>query len=1105
MSGTATYYTGTDRSIGTGTWTYKFNPTGEVLGATVTEVRFKLFIDYNNGSKVDLGDVDIWLAAPDGTKEKVYVNFDEWGSDTDDDNDSDGADDYDIHFIETDGKAKVGNTVFDPLYNEDVNGYWSLIVENQTGKVLDLNYFGIWVDYDSPPDLKIMDIDILGTQEVGQPVLIEVWIENIGDEWYAAPITLEYLVEGKVIGTSVLPGGLLAGDNNYETDLHTFTKVGVNQVEVRVAGGTDNNKANNTRKEYFDFDHNEPDLTVSDIKVTGDGKGGSGHFITATIENIGNATYWDDVKLEYLVEGAVIGTQTIGIGPISGIPKGWSNDETEFHVFNYTGAVDVEVRIVGSNDYDTGNDSLTETYFFGTPDEMADLVVSDVRVAGGWSKGDKVDFDVFIENVGDGGWNLLAGSPEVEYFVQYEGETNWQSVGTDTITLGLWSGGGGWQFNSFTLAQDGPFKVKAEVSGNDLEVSTTNNVWTEEFGHTREDVPQKTIVNSVEEVKLGMWLARTVYGDVDIPSGYRDTKTENGLNDRYDDYLKTQGFNVLTDEDFGDLYRPVDALSQFYSGGLFAGDVTGSIVDKDDPDSWQAQGLVAVGTDADGNKVLTLTFRGTDPKDFGEALTGQAWSHIGQYDYYESMRPLIDAALAYANDSKNGVDKMVVSGHSLGGSTADIFSIVDGHRLNKGVDLTVVSFASAGVHPGLLTYYPILKGMNGQYDPITMNTTGFQLNAPSYHIGISHALDPVTFPLANPTNPATKVPNQTLLLNVHLLEALTAIETPNIGTNDLPGYNFGAGHNGGLYWANVSQIMDDSLVEHLTSHRIIVGNSDYSKIPDMGGAEFGVFTEYVDYKTPGDDDDKGSKFLFGDARDEYILGFSGDDLIRGNSGLDLLSGGKGNDSIYGGDDNDHISGGSGNDQLFGENGNDRVIDGLGNDSVSGGSGSDKVATLSGINEVLGDSGSDLLIGGVQVDTLQGGTGNDIVMGDPGTGPLFGSDEIAGNAGDDILMGGRGADVFVFKPNDGDDIIADFSVADVQHLSGSTYAVSKFGTDFQIGVDRIKLDGFTTTDKGNVLSKLSDSSTGAVFSSEGVSITLYGVDAAELSTDDFLFA
>ncbi|MEO0363544.1 MAG: calcium-binding protein, partial [Pseudomonadota bacterium] len=39
------------------------------------------------------------------------------------------------------------------------------------------------------------------------------------------------------------------------------------------------------------------------------------------------------------------------------------------------------------------------------------------------------------------------------------------------------------------------------------------------------------------------------------------------------------------------------------------------------------------------------------------------------------------------------------------------------------------------------------------------------------------------------------------------------------------------------------------------------------------------------------------------------------------------------------------------------------------------------------------------------------------------------DRLEGGAGDDILRGGGGADVFVFRPGDGADAIADFDAAE----------------------------------------------------------------------------
>lgn len=1030
-----------DRTIGTGTWSYSFNPSGDVAGATVTSVSFKLFIDYNNRSKVDLGDVDIWIEAPDGKRDNIYDNFDGWGADTDDGNDSDGANDYDISFWGTDSKSRTPWG----LDGAQVNGNWKLIVRNDTGKRLDLDFLEVWVDYDAPVDYRVSDIKILGTQQVGQPVLIQSTIENVGDKYKLEQVNIEYLVEGEVIGTSRLEAGLLPGDNNIETELHNFDKIGANEVEVRIVGGPDRNTSNNSRTETFYFDHNQADLAVTDIRVTGNGLAGSNHFITADVKNVGNATHTGEVLLEYLVGGDVIGTQTIGLGGANVMLEGTTNSETELHVFSEVGASEIEVRIANpkGSDYSSANDSYSETFSFAAPPEQPDLAVTDVRVIGGWHVGDEVNIRAHLENIGTEGWNLAAGSVQVEYFVKYENDATWTSVDTDSLTFGLPDGWSNWEDATFTLAEAGPFSVKVEISGNDAELSTDNNSWSEQAGHSREGNAQKTVANSADDVVLATLLARTVYGNLDIPDLYR-AETINGLDDDYDAYLGTIGFDVLTDEDFGTDFRPVDELSEFREGGLFVGDQG---LASSDPEKWQAQGLVAVGDDGAGNRTLTLTFRGTDPEDTAEAALGQAWTGDGLHDYYESMRPLIDAALAYANDDANAIDKVLVSGHSLGGSTADAFAFVDAHRLDSDIDLTVVSLASAGLDMNFLHDTWLFKGMEGQFDPERVSDIFY--DAPfSYYIGISHHIDAVTYPLLNPLF-LPKLPNQTLLTNVNIDSGLTSIRTPNMSNDDKPGFNFGAGHNAGLYWANLSQIMADDLMEHYSDQRLIVGLSDYGTVADIDEQAFSVFEDYIYYGDDGNDDDWGGKALEGSLHDDYILGFSGNDWLEGSFGQDLLSGGAGNDTLKGEWDDDILDGGAGDDRLNSGAGNDVVEGGAGEDTLdySEAFGSVDVYlsmgmahklngrdTISGIENVDGTDQADRLVGDGNGNTLKGGAGNDILRGKGG------DDTLEGGTGHDNLRSGDGVDAL--NGGDGNDVLLALGGADI--LDGGA------GDDFLYG-------------------------------------------------------
>lgn len=66
---------------------------------------------------------------------------------------------------------------------------------------------------------------------------------------------------------------------------------------------------------------------------------------------------------------------------------------------------------------------------------------------------------------------------------------------------------------------------------------------------------------------------------------------------------------------------------------------------------------------------------------------------------------------------------------------------------------------------------------------------------------------------------------------------------------------------------------------------------------------------------------------------------------------------------------------------------------------------------SGNNMLYGYDGNDIIYGGAGNDTIYGGNNNDIISGD---------------AGNDTLYGGDGDDTYIFKNNDGIDIISDSS-------------------------------------------------------------------------------
>lgn len=161
----------------------------------------------------------------------------------------------------------------------------------------------------------------------------------------------------------------------------------------------------------------------------------------------------------------------------------------------------------------------------------------------------------------------------------------------------------------------------------------------------------------------------------------------------------------------------------------------------------------------------------------------------------------------------------------------------------------------------------------------------------------------------------------------------------------------------------------------------------------------------------------------------------------------------------------------------------KIRTGLDNDLVSGKGGSDKIALGFGDDVALGGSGNDVIAGGLGNDLLLGGSGNDRINGGKGDDDISGDsgrDRLIGHGGDDTVTGGTGADSFVFGSKTGHDVV----------------------TDFTIGEDLIELrhlDAFADVDL-----HLSNGDDGAVINFGKSSITLTGVDANDLSSDDFLF-
>ncbi|WP_342342401.1 calcium-binding protein [Roseivivax marinus] len=267
----------------------------------------------------------------------------------------------------------------------------------------------------------------------------------------------------------------------------------------------------------------------------------------------------------------------------------------------------------------------------------------------------------------------------------------------------------------------------------------------------------------------------------------------------------------------------------------------------------------------------------------------------------------------------------------------------------------------------------------------------------------------------------------------------------------------------------------------------------------------------------------GNDTVFGGEGDDRIALGAGDDVARAGFGSDLIGGGLGNDSIVTGYGNDTVragqgddtiegglsyedgrevlSGGRGNDLIFGDDSNnsapvfsrDVISAGWGDDTVEAGSGKDVIG--GGHGDDLIDAGwqDDSVYAGAGSDTVEGDRGNDLLQGGMGSDSLSGgqgNDTLSGGPGNDTLEGGAGNDVFVF-----DDMLA-----------GTTDVVR----DMEKFVDRLQLSGVEGESVESRFAELQISAAGTMddvatlISYDGFEIILEGVEAADVTSDDFLF-
>jgi len=278
-----------------------------------------------------------------------------------------------------------------------------------------------------------------------------------------------------------------------------------------------------------------------------------------------------------------------------------------------------------------------------------------------------------------------------------------------------------------------------------------------------------------------------------------------------------------------------------------------------------------------------------------------------------------------------------------------------------------------------------------------------------------------------------------------------------------------------------------------------LGSGSGNKIYAAGGDDVVNAGQGNDTVNAGAGDD----LVAGGLDNDLLLGRAGDDTLWGGSEDDTLIGNRGKDVLYGGDGNDRLNGGNGADEMSGGRGNDtyRVDDrndvirehqNEGYDhvfssvgfSLRGHSQHVEDLTLLGSKDVfaIGNSQDNVIRGNSGDNRINGAWGDDTLMG------RRGDDTFRDDQGNDLMVGGLGSDTFIFQGDFGQDTISDFDGSgegDVIDLSSLSSIVS-----FE------DLLSNHLTQEGDSL---------VIDDGQGNTITLTGVEASELSENDFIFS
>ena len=315
-----------------------------------------------------------------------------------------------------------------------------------------------------------------------------------------------------------------------------------------------------------------------------------------------------------------------------------------------------------------------------------------------------------------------------------------------------------------------------------------------------------------------------------------------------------------------------------------------------------------------GGRTLALSFRGID--EGAPEFLFQVAPDVRAFDLYlQAHAPVVQAALEGA--AEEGVDRVLITGHSLGGILAEK--------------------AAAALLPG--------SGLEGKVVVVTSGSPGSDADASGLRVvNLVHTEDRIA--------ELSTVP----VLDFAAREGTDlVIDLPGVDAPPLPALD-----------------SEEALVEAVSDQALFAehGVDLYLRSAAALEAEGG--------KVPGTRDVAGDARFFFSKADRFVLGTKGADALHGAGKLDVVLGLGGDDRIEAGGGDDRLIGGGGDDRLCADAGADNLSGRRGDDRLDGGDGNDRLYGNGGDDRLKGGAGDDYLSGGLGDDRLWGGDGDDLL-------------------------------------------------------------------------------------------------------------------------------